>query len=260
MPLLSVEQLVLSPESRSDDPLQESLFDSVTVEGISFSIEQKKSLALVGEENSGKNAVASALLFLRPVSGGSILVSEVEATQLNSRQIRRLRKKVQGVFSDFFGQLTENFTVDEMFYEVLKFWYPRESTEDWHYRIESVMVACGLPEAVRHLYPAELDAVERQEVALARALLMEPELLILVDFTERMDAVQQAELLDKVSSVREEFGLTLLVFTDNLAVAHQLSDDIGVLHRGRLLELSPARELVDHPEHDYTKRLVSYSV
>ena len=260
MPLLIVENLALKPDPRSEDPLREAFPGQVQVEDISFSIEPKKSLALVGEEGSGKGAIASALLFLRPISEGSVTIAEVEVTKLSDHQIRRLRKQVQGVFSDGFGQLTENFTVDEMFSEVLRFWYPKASVEEWHHRIEMVMVSCGLPEAVRHLYPSELDAVERQEVALARALLLEPDLLILHEFTSRMDAVQQAELLDRVRSVREEFGLTLLVFTDDLAVAHQLSDAIGVLHRGRLLELSLARELIDQPEHDYTKRLVSYSI
>lgn len=260
MSLLTVENLVLDPIAAPRDPLRESVSNPVKIEGVSFSIAKKGSLGLVGEESSGKDSIASALLFLRPVSGGSVTISEVEVTQLNDRQVRRLRKKVQGVFSDSFGQLTEKSTVDEMFFEVLQFWYPRETPEEWQLRIESVMVACGLPEAVRHLYPAELDAVERQEVALARALLLQPELLILLDFTFGMDAVQEAELLDRVGSVRDEFGLSLLVLTDDLAVAHQLSDAIGVLHRGRLLELSSARDLVDQPVHDYTKRLISYSI
>ncbi len=260
MALLSVENLTLQPIRGGKEPLQEEFFVPVPVEEITFEIEAGKSLGLVGEERSGKAALAGALLFLRPIDDGRMVFADADVTALKESQIRRIRKQIQGVFSDGFGQLTSDFTIDQMFREVLEFWYPRESPEEWYHRMEKVMVACGLPETLRVLYPLELDAVERQEVALARALLLEPQLLVLHGFTHRMDAVQQAELLDRVRSVREEFSLSLVVLTDDLAVAHQLSDDIGVLHRGRLVELSSARTLVDQPVHDYTKRLVSFSI
>lgn len=265
MALLSVENLTLYPISERERgggsrSLQDGFPATGVVEGVSFSVEPGTTLGLVGEEGSGKAALAEALLFLRPIEGGRMIFTDVEVTALNSRQIRRIRKQIQGVFSDDFGQLTAEFTVDQMFREVLEFWYPRESAEDWTHRIEKVMVACGLPEAVRVLYPLELDAVERQEVALARALLLEPRLLVLNGFTRRLDAVQEAELLGRIREVKEVFSLSLIVLTDDLAVARQLSDDIGVLHRGRLVELSPARELVEQPVHDYTKRLVSFSL
>ena len=119
------------------------------------------------------------------------------------------------------------------------------------------MVSCGLPEAVRDLYPVELDAVERQQVALARALLTGPELIICHGLTAGLDAVQQAELINLMRLVREDFKLTLLVVTDDLAVAQHLGDDIGLIHQGRLIEAGSVEAVVNRPEHDYTRRLVS---
>jgi peptide/nickel transport system ATP-binding protein len=156
--------------------------------------------------------------------------------------------------------MTPAMTVSESFREVLGVWHRRESRDQWHQRIETVMIACGLPEAVRDLYPVELDAVERQQAALARALLTGPELLICHGITAGLDSVQQSELINLVRRVREDFRLTVLVITDDLAVAHHLGDDIGVLHRGRLLESGSAESIVNRPAHDYTRRLVSCSM
>ncbi|MDF1863071.1 MAG: ATP-binding cassette domain-containing protein [Verrucomicrobiales bacterium] len=260
MPLLSVENLTLLEQKRRRNWFRYDLSERVLLDDITFHLEKGKSLALVGEEKSGKHALVMALLKLYEVSAGKITFAEVETTAIGDRHFRRLRKRLQAVFSDDFGQLTPELTVDQMFREVLQLWYRKEDREQWYQRVEKVMIACRLPEAVRALYPAELDAVERQEVALARALLCAPDLLICHGFTKGLDVVQEAELLNLVRHVREEFGLTLLVVTDDLAVAHQLSEDIGVLHSGRLIEFGTAEEVVNRPGHDYTKRLVSCSI
>ena len=260
MPLLSVENLTLLRQQRRRRWFQYQLEEEVLIDRISFSIEKASSLAFVGEEHSGKYALCLAIMKLHEVSEGTIHFAEVETTLLGDRHFRRLRKKIQAVFSDQFGQLTPTMTVDESFREVLALWYRQEGREQWRHRIEEVMVACQLPEAIRVLYPSELDAVERQQVALARALLPKPAMLILHDFTRGMDVVEEAELLNLASKVREDLNLTLMVATDDLAVAHHLGDDIGVLHRGKLLELGNAEQVASDPEHDYTKRLVSCSV
>lgn len=260
MPLLETDELVLLERKRRRGWFRYDLEEKASIDGVSFSVDKGKSYALVGEEQSGKHALAMALLKLHPVHSGTITFAQVVLTEIGDRHFRRLRRRFQAVFPDSFGQLTSEFTVDQMFAEVLRAWYRKEDKASWHRRIERAMIACGLPEAVRILYPAELDAVERQQVALARALLLEPELLLCHGFTRGLDAVQEAELLNLVCRVRDEYGLSLVVTTDDLAVAHQLGDDIGVLHRGKLVETGPAGEVVGHPAHDYTKRLVSCSL
>tara|TARA_R110000850_G_scaffold64695_6_gene145059 strand:+ start:2571 stop:3353 length:783 start_codon:yes stop_codon:yes gene_type:complete len=260
MSFLSVENLTLLRQQRRRHWFQFDLEENVLIDDVSFQLEKTRCLGLVGEEQSGKFALTLALLKLHEVEAGTITFAEVDTTSLGDRHFRRLRKRIQAVFSDGFGQLTPSLTVDQIFSEVLQLWYGQEGREQWQHRIESVMVACGLPEAIRVLYPAELDAVERQQVALARALLPRPWMLISHGFTQGLDAVEEAELLNLLMKVREDFGLTMLVTTDDLAVAHHLSDDIGVLHRGKLLEFGAAEAVVSHPAHDYTRRLVSCSL
>jgi len=260
MPLLAVDDLRLVRQRRRRRWFRYDLEEEVLLDGVSFVMERGRSLAIVGEEKSGKYPLTLALMKLHPVAAGSITFTEVDVTALGDRHFRRLRKRMQAVFSDRFGQLTSQLTVDESFREVLRLWYRREGRESWRQRVEEVMVACGLPEALRALYPVELDAVERQLVALARALLARPQLLVCHEFTRGLDAVQEAELLNALRRVRDEFGPTLLTVTDDLAVAHHLGDDIGVLHRGRLLEFGDAESVVNRPAHDYTRRLVGSSV
>jgi len=231
--------------------------DRTLLEDFSFTLQKRRSLALVGEDRGALFALAAALVKIGPVAAGSIHFAGIPVLSFDSQRFRAVRKRIQAVFPDALGQLPAVLTVREAFREVLAVWCPRASRDERARLVDSVMIACGLPEAVQDLYPSELDAVERQQVALARALLPGPELLICQGITEGLDTVQRAELCNRVRHLREEFRLTLLVITDDLAVAHQLGDDIGVLHRGRLVESAPAATLVSRPAHDHTRRLVA---
>ena len=231
--------------------------ERVLLEDLSFTVQKRRSLALVGEDRDAHFALASALLKIGPAAAGAITFAGIPVLTFDQQRFRAVRKRIQAVFPDRCGQLPSALTVREAFREVVSVWCRRAGREERAHLVDSVMIACGLPEAVQDLYPSELDEVERQQVALARALLPGPELLICQGITEGLDAVQRAELCNRVRHLREEFRLTLLVLTDDLAMAHQLGDDIGVLHRGRLVELGPASRLVSHPAHDHTRRLVA---
>lgn len=260
MELLEVERLTLVRERTRRGLYQNGRERETVINDLSLSLDSGSSLGLVGAENSGTLALTLALLKLHAVQSGSIRFGGIDLTGLSESRFRPVRRRMQAVFPESFGQLAPDLTINEAFREVLRVWYRGSGRADWHERIEAVMIACGLPEALRDLYPVELDAVERQQAALARALLPRPELLICHGYTDGLDAVQKAELINLISRIREDFGLTLLVVTDDLAVAHHLGDDIGVIHQGRLLEYGSAESVVNRPEHDYTRRLVSCSV
>lgn len=260
MDLLELEHLTLKRPRLRRRWFQHGVESETLIDDLSLTLEVGGSLSLVGADESGLLALTLAILRLEGVSSGRVVFGGIDLTGLGDRRFRPVRRRMQAVFPDHLGQLTPDQTVGGAFREVLGVWHRRESRDRWHERIEAVMIACGLPEALRDLYPVELDAVERQQVALARALLTEPELLICHGLSAGLDAVQQAELINLVRRLREDFRLTLLVMTDDLAVAHHLGDDIGVLHQGRLLETGRADLLVSRPEHDYTRRLVSCSM
>ncbi len=226
------------------------------VDDLSLMLPSGASIGIVGEDRGGLLALTFAILKLGRVAAGRIVFGGIDLTSLSERRFRPVRRRLQAVFPDHFGQLTPNLTIDATFREVLAVWHGRESRSQWRLRIEDVMIACGLPEAVRHLYPFELDLVERQQVVLARVLLTGPELLICHGVTEGLDAVQQGELLNLVKRLRGEFGFALAVMTDDLAVACHLGDDIAVIHRGQLVESGTAEALVHRPQHDFTRRLV----
>jgi ABC-type microcin C transport system duplicated ATPase subunit YejF len=260
MEMLEVVDLSLTRRRVRAGWIRHDVESETIFEGLSFSLARGASLALVGEDKPGLLELTLALLRLRPIASGSILLAGVDVAGFTDRQFRPLRRRVQTVFPDRLGQLNPGFTLNQSFREVLNVWHPRKEKEEWSHRIESVMIACGLPEALRGLYPVELDAVERQQAALARALLPGPELLICHGLTEGLDAVQQAELLNRVRELREDFGLSLLVTTDDLAVAHHLGETIAILHRGRIVETGLAEAVLNRPEHDYTRRLVGSSL
>lgn len=257
MEFLEVEGLtLLRPSSRwgrgRRDPEAEPL-----VEELTFCLEKRRSLALVGDSREALLALALALVKEHPVASGTITFAGIPVHRFGPERFRPVRKRIQAVFPDSASQLTAGMTVREAFREVLGVWCRKSTREDRAKRVEAVMVACGLPEAVQDLFPAELDAVERQQVALARALLPGPELLICAGFTAGLDVVQRAELVNRLRHLREEFDLTFLHLGDDLAEASVLGDDIGVLHRGRLVESGPAAELVLRPAHERTRQLVA---
>lgn len=260
MELLALEDLTLKRPRLRRRWFQHGVENEVLIEDLTLTLESGDGLALVGGERSGLLSLSMALLKLEEIASGRIVFGGMDLAHIPDRSFRYVRRRLQAVFPDSFGALTPTMTVGEAFREGLAVWHRRESREQWHHRIESVMIAVGLPETVRDLYPVELDAVERQQAALARALLTEPELLVCHGFTEGLDAVQQAELHLLLRRIREDFRLTLLVMTDDLAVARHLSDAIGVLHRGRLVETGRTDEVLHRPQHDYTRRLVSCSL
>jgi len=257
MELLEVEHLTLTRRRSRRGWLRPAVEEETLIEDLSFTLERRKSLALVGDSREALFALGLAILKQGPVSSGKILFGGIPVLSFSEQRFRPVRKRIQAVFSDATGQLTPAITVRESFREVLGVWYRKATREERDGVVEAIMIACGLPEALQDLYPVELDAVERQQVALARALLPRPDMLVCDNFTAGLDVVQQAELINLLRRVREEFRLTLLVLTDDLAVAHHLGDDIAVLHRGRLVEMGPAGEVAYRPTHDHTRRLVA---
>lgn len=257
MEILEVEQLCVTNRFRRGVVPETDTGGEGRLVDLSFTLERGASLALVGGDRRALMALALALVKrLRP-DAGEIHFSGVAYSTLDEARFRPLRRRLQAVFPDACGQLAPDLTVEGAFREVLAVWHPRISREERHHLVETLMVACGLPEALRGLFPAELDAVERQLVSLARALLPGPDLLVACGLTEGFDVVQRAELLNRLRHLREGFGFSLLLLTDDLAAGRFLGDTLAVLHLGRIVETGPAGRVIERPGHEHTRRLVA---
>ncbi len=257
MELLEVANLTLYHRREEGGRLRRGRGGEPLIEDLSFVLPRGQSLALVSESCEAMTELALALLKMRPVEGGRIRFRDLEIGALREERFRPMRRHLQAVFPEAMGQLSPGRTVRECFREVLSIWMRHDSREERARRVEAVMIACGLPEAVQDLYPVELDAAERQLVALARALLPGPDLLICRGWVEGLDVVQQAELLCRLRQVREAFGLSLLLLGDDLAPVSGLVDAIGILHQGRLLEYGSYERVTSQPAHERTRRLLA---
>lgn len=227
------------------------------VESLSFSIEAGQGLALVGDSRDAMQAIALAVAGEWPVSIGTIRFDTGQGNTSGRGSARESRRGLQAIFPDSLGQLRNTATVRMMFTEVLDLWHRGKSREERESILEEVMSLCGLPEAIRDLYPPELNRGERQRVALARSLLPRPKLLVCCGPTDGLDAVQRAEFLQRLARVSEVFSLALLILTDDLAAAAILSDILGVIHCGQLVEMGTAAEVISNPVHTHTQRLVA---
>ncbi len=241
-----VENVTSAPFSTPDGP---------GVAELSFEVGSGRCLALVGEFGSGRERLTRGLVRLEEFSSGSVRIDDTEVLRLSRGRFRRMPRGIQAVFSDSFGQLTRSLTLDRMFREVLAV-QGRPGREETHQRIEQAMIRAGLSAAVRYMKPDHLDAMERQRAALARALLRNPAVLILHEFTLGLDAVSQAELLNQLRDLIASSDFALLVVTGHLSVACHLGDRLGVLHQGRLVEIGDTPEVIGNPTHDYTHRLL----
>lgn len=220
---------------------------------LDFQVGRRESLALVSACREANLELALALAGERTPLAGEIRLAGVPLETRDPRRLRRIRKKVRFLFPDASGSLPPDRTVRECFREVTS----TGPVDSGVSPVEQAMVRCGLPEAVQDLYPLELDAVERQSVALARCLLADPDLIVLCGFTEGLDAVQAMELTLRLARVREETRVAMLILGDDLARMAPLADRVGILHGGRLLESGATPDLLERPGHDYTQRLVA---
>lgn len=257
MELLEVKGLTLVRERMRMGWFRRVSERETLLEDLSLRLEREAGHSLVGDDRRALLAFCLALVKRHPIAAGSIGFAGVSVSEMDEARFRPLRRRIQAVFPDAYGQLAPKLTIEEAFREVLNVWHRKAARDERHHLVESVMIACGLPEAVRGLYPAELDAVERQQAALARALLPGPDLLVCHGLVEGLDAVQRAELVNRVRHLREEFGLALLVVGDDLAAAHLLGETLTVLHRGRIVETGSAAAVVARPRHEHTRRLVA---
>jgi oligopeptide/dipeptide ABC transporter ATP-binding protein len=227
------------------------------VAGVSFDLPDGPfGLGLVGESGSGKSTIGRAIVRLVPLAGGSVVFDGEEVTRLSRRGLRAYRRAAQIVFQDPDGTLDPRMRVGSALAEVLTTHRVVERRLV-RGRAERLLEEVGLEPAHARRFPHEFSGGQRQRIAIARALAVEPRLIVLDEPTSALDVTVQARILRLVARLRDERRLSYLLISHNLAVVEQLCERVAVLYLGQIVELGPTRELLRRPAHPYTQALRS---
>ncbi len=227
------------------------------VAGVDFEIRSGEVLGLVGESGSGKSTIGRAIAGLTPVTGGSLRVLGVEMRDYKERQFRAARRDIGFVFQDPATSFNPRFTIAECVAEPMIVHGLARDADRARPRVNELLEAVQLPAAYGDRYPHELSGGQRQRASLARALALDPKLLIADEPTSALDVSVQARVLELFVDLQRELGFASLFITHDLAVVDALADRIGVLLRGELVETGTGEQVLGAPEHPYTQRLLA---
>lgn len=254
-PLLEVKDLAISY------PQKKSFFGKVlseikAVDHVSFSLFRGETLGLVGESGCGKTSLGRSLLLLNKPSVGKILFEEKEILKFTSKEIKAFRKKVQIIFQDPYGSLNPRITAGAAILEPMTAHNLHKKQDRKHKTIE-LLEKVGLTPSSFNRYPHEFSGGQRQRISIARALAVEPELLICDESVSALDVSVQAQILNLLNQLKEELKLTYLFISHDLSVVRYMSDRIMVMKAGKIIETKEADELFTTPAHNYTKKLLA---
>jgi peptide/nickel transport system ATP-binding protein len=226
------------------------------VDGVSLTLSPGKTLALVGESGCGKTTVGKALLQLIKPTGGSVQLEGREIAGLSRAEMRPLRRRLQMVFQDPFASLNPRMRVGEIIAEGMQA-LATTSRETLSDAITAMLAEVGLDAAAAGRYPHEFSGGQRQRIAIARALAVQPEILICDEPTSALDVSVQAQILNLLGDLQQRLGLAYLFITHNFAVVEHLAHEVAVMYLGRIVERGTVDEILNRPQHPYTRALLS---
>lgn len=227
------------------------------VDGVSFSIEKGKTVGLVGESGSGKTTIGRTLVKLIPATSGEAYWKGENILPMRERDFRPLRRQIQYIFQDPFGSLNPRMTVGRIIGEALEIHFPTLSKSERNDRVAALLERVGLKPEMMRRYPHEFSGGQRQRIGIARALAVEPELLICDEPVSALDVSVQAQIVNLLQDLQEELGLALFFIAHDLAVVEHISDSVLVLHHGKIVESGSSSEVLEHPQAPYTRELLA---
>lgn len=243
-------------------PVRKGLFKRIVgyvraVDGVSFTIQQGKTLALVGESGCGKTTLGKGLLNLIPGSFGSVKIDGVDLNGLEGEPLRQQRSNMQIIFQDPFSSMNPRMLVGDIIAEGLKALHPDVNATDRKVRVRDLLQQVGLPEDSALRYPHEFSGGQRQRICIARALAVRPKLIVCDEPTSALDVSVQAQIIQLLKALQQEQGISYLFITHDLAVVAEIADDVAVMLEGKIIEQGSVEQVLFRPEQAYTKKLIS---
>ena len=226
------------------------------VDGVSFHIKRGTTMGLVGESGCGKSTIGRTILRLHDKTSGQVLFNGQDIFSLSSSDLRKLRPKLQIIFQDPYSSLSPRLPVGEIIGEAVREHniVPAAEFDDY---ITDIMKQCGLQEFHKDRYPHEFSGGQRQRICIARALALKPEFILCDEPVSALDVSIQAQIINLLRELQKNFGLTYLFISHDLSVVEHISDTVGVMYLGNMVEFAETEKIFDHPLHPYTQALFS---
>lgn len=227
------------------------------VDGVTLKIYEGETLGVVGESGCGKSTLARALLRLLPITEGNVVWLNQDLVTLTKQQMRDKRQELQMIFQDPLASLNPRMTVGDIIAEPLRTFNPKLSNDEVKEKVRNIMEKVGLLPNVINRYPHEFSGGQCQRIGIARALILEPKLLICDEPVSALDVSIQAQVINLLKELQKEMGLSLIFIAHDLSIVKHISDRVLVMYLGNAVELADKHSLYDNPQHPYTKALLS---
>ncbi|HVH23040.1 MAG TPA: ABC transporter ATP-binding protein [Pseudonocardia sp.] len=256
-PLLDVRDIAVHFPIKRGLVVDRTIGHVYAVDGVSLTIGRGETYGLVGESGCGKSTLGRTVLRLERPTAGQVLFDGQDIAPLQGEELRRMRRRFQMVFQDPMSSLDPRQSVESMLTEGLKAHGLSTGAKADGGRLRALVDSVGLPAAALRRYPHEFSGGQRQRIGIARALCVEPDLIVADEPVSALDVSVQAQVLNLLDRLQAELGLTYLVIAHDLAVVRHVSDRVGVMYLGGLVEEAPSQALYDDPQHPYTRALLS---
>lgn len=226
------------------------------VDDVSFTVKKGKTLGIVGESGCGKTTMGRTILRLHEITGGEVIYDGKNIGNLSRRQMRAMRPKMQIIFQDPYSSLSPRISIGEIIGEAVREHHIVPESEYKEYILQT-MVNCGLQPHYYERYPHEFSGGQRQRICIARALALKPELVICDEPVSALDVSIQAQIINLLKDLQDKFNLTYIFISHDLSVVEHISDQVGVMYLGSMVEFADTEKIFNHPYHPYTEALFS---
>ena len=254
-------ELITIKDLKVHYPIRSGFFNRVTdhvyaVDGVDFIIEKGKTYGLVGESGSGKSTTGKAVVGLEKVTAGQIMYEGKDVTKRSNRKKMGYNKDVQMIFQDSMSSLNPKKRVLDIIAEPIRN-FERLSDQEEKKKVKGLLDIVGMPEDALYKYPHEFSGGQRQRLGVARAVATNPKLIVADEPVSALDLSVQAQVLNFMKRIQQEYGLSYLFISHDLGVVKHMSDNIAIMYKGRFVEIGTREDIYNDPRHIYTKRLLS---